>query len=218
MNTVIFDIDGLLIDSEPLWNAAAAEVFESYGVQLTDEQYKTTTGLRSKEFINWWFSFFNLPASEMAAAEKKVIELVLVKIDQQGNSMPGIPQIFQFFKERNYQIGLATSSPPALIHLVTKKLKIEAFIQASSSAEGLPFGKPHPQVYLDCAHLLNANPTNCLCFEDSFNGLIAAKAARMKCVVVPTATQFKDPKWGAADLTLASLAEFNDQHLAFIAQ
>jgi len=72
LNTVIFDIDGLLIDSEPLWNAAAEEVLRDYGVNLTEEQYTTTTGLRTKEFVQWWFGYYQIGESEHARAEKKL--------------------------------------------------------------------------------------------------------------------------------------------------
>jgi sugar-phosphatase len=66
---------------------------------------------------------------------------------------------------------------------------------------------------MDCAAALSADPLKCLAFEDSFNGLIAAKAARMKCVVIPVADQYDLPKWGAADLKLRSLLDFTPQHL-----
>jgi sugar-phosphatase len=82
-----------------------------------------------------------------------------------------------------------------------------------ASAEDLPFAKPHPQVYLDCAEVLGAKPVECLCFEDSFNGLIAAKAARMRCVIVPAPHVYTDARWGAADIILPSLEEFTDEVL-----
>ena len=97
VNTVIFDIDGLLIDSEPLWNEAATEVFRKYGVILSEEQYKTTTGLRTKEFIQWWFTYFKIDIEEYTQAETKIVELVLNKIEQKGRIMPGVPYIFDFF-------------------------------------------------------------------------------------------------------------------------
>lgn len=77
LNTVIFDIDGLLVDSEPLWNEAAAEVFRQYGVDLTEEQYKTTTGLRTKEFVQWWFSYYHIGQEEYTRAGKKIVQGVL---------------------------------------------------------------------------------------------------------------------------------------------
>lgn len=212
LNTVIFDIDGLLVDSEPLWNEAAAEVFKQYGVNLSQEQYKTTTGLRTKEFVHFWFTFFNIGNEEYARAEKKMVDLVLEKIESKGKIMPGVKYIFDFFEKKQFKIGLATSSPPALIDLVVSLTGIGNYLHATASAETLLYGKPHPQVYQDCAALLNSSPVECLCFEDSFNGLIAAKAARMKCVLVPHATQVKDERWGAADLRLSSLQNFGELH------
>ena len=212
LTTVIFDIDGLLVDSEPLWNEAAAEVFRLYGVNLTEEQYKTTTGLRTKEFVQWWFSYYNIGNGELASAEEKIVQLVLEKIEHKGKIMPGVPYIFDFFAKRDFRIGLATSSPPALIELVVQMTGIKNYLHATSSAEGLLFGKPHPQVYLNCAELLGCPPVECICFEDSFNGLISAKAARMKCVIVPHASQLKDDRWGAANLKLSSLQNFGELH------
>ncbi|MFX6957399.1 hypothetical protein ABTH75_18750, partial [Acinetobacter baumannii] len=82
---------------------------------MTNEQYTSTTGLRTKEFINWWFRFFKIPLSESATAENKIIQLVLRKIEYKASIMPGVAYIFDFFARKNFKIGLATSSPPALI-------------------------------------------------------------------------------------------------------
>jgi HAD superfamily hydrolase (TIGR01509 family) len=217
LKAVIFDIDGLLIDSEPLWQEAAAETFTEYGVVLTEEQYKTTTGLRTKEFLQWWFSYFNINDSELTRAEKKIIQLVLDKIDRKGKIMPGVPYIFDFFAKRQFKIGLATSSPPALIELVVGIAGIHDYISSACSAEDLLLGKPHPQVYLNCAGELDILPVQCICFEDSFNGMIAAKSARMKCVVVPHASQLKEERWAAADLKLSSLQNFGELHFNLFA-
>ena len=127
--------------------------------------------------------------------------------------MPGIPYIFEFFKERGFKTGLASSSPQELIDLVTRMIGIDTYLHATASAEHLPYGKPHPQVYLNCATALQSDPTSCICFEDSFNGLVAAKAARMKCVVVPEHSQQKQDRWHAADLKLSSLQNFGALHL-----
>ncbi|MBY0480874.1 MAG: hexitol phosphatase HxpB [Chitinophagaceae bacterium] len=218
LNTVIFDIDGLMIDSEPLWNAAAEEVFKDYGVNLTEEQYKSTTGLRTKEFVHWWFGYYQIGETEHAKAEKKIVASVLDKIEHKAQIMPGLNYIFDFFHKKSFNIGLATSSPQALIDLVIRMTGIGDYLHATSSADELPFGKPHPQVYLNCAAKMNVAPTNCICFEDSFNGMIAAKSARMKCVVVPHFSQLKDEKWGAADLKLSSLQNFGELHFNLVNQ
>ena len=216
LDTVIFDIVGLLIDSEPLWNEAATELFQEYGVSLSEEQYKTTTGLRTKEFVQWWFQYFNIGEGEQKRAEQKIVELVLAKIEQKGKVLPGVPYIFDFFQRKSFKIGLATSSPPSLIDLVVEICGIKKYLHATASAESLAYGKPHPQVYLNCAASLDSKPTSCICFEDSFNGMIAVKAARMKCVIVPHVSQLKDERWGAADLKLSSLQNFGELHFELV--
>jgi len=212
LDTVIFDIDGLLVDSEPLWNEAAEEVFKKYGIILTEQQYLSTTGLRTKEFVDQWFGYFDVSKTKAAEAEQRIITTVLNKIETRGTIMPGVQHIINFFCEKGFKIGLATSSPQQLIDLVVSLIGISSYIHATASAQELPYGKPHPQVYIDCATKLNSSPATCLCFEDSFNGLIAAKAARMKCVVVPHHNQQKEERWGSADLKLSSLQNFGELH------
>jgi sugar-phosphatase len=211
-SAVIFDIDGLLINSEPLWNKAATEIFRQYGIQLSEEQYAITTGLRSKEFVAHWLHLHKVPASEFDRAEQKVVNLALEMIDKEATLMPGVQNVFEFFINKEFKMGLATSSPVELIEWVKDKLGIRSYIHASCSAQQLPFAKPHPQVYLDCAAAMHTNPLACICFEDSFYGMIAAKAARMTCVVVPSAEHLKLEHWGAADLKLSSLQNFGALH------
>jgi sugar-phosphatase len=218
LNTVIFDMDGLLIDSEPLWKEAAEALFLTYGKQLTAKQYSSTTGLRTKEFLTHWFGYFNLPDAAINDAEQKVVESVVKLTRQKGNPMPGVSHIFNFFIERNFKIGLASSSPPILIDLAIDLLGIQQQLQAVSSAANLAYGKPHPEVYLNCALELNSDPGKCICFEDSFNGMIAAKAAKMKCVVVPSLQDIKKPAWEAADLKIATLSNFNELMLGILQQ
>ena len=213
LNTVIFDMDGLLIDSEPLWNEAANEVFTHYGINLSDEQQATTTGLRTREFLEWWFSYYKIGNDEFAKAEQKIFQHVFEKIQQKGKILPGVDHIFNFFHSRGFKIGIASQSPQQMIEMVMDICCIKKFVQATSSAEYLPFGKPHPQVYINCANALQSHVLECICFEDSFNGLIAAKAARMKCVVVPEHSQQKEDRWNAADLKLSSLQNFGELHL-----
>ncbi|TAF55518.1 MAG: hexitol phosphatase HxpB [Sphingobacteriia bacterium] len=212
LHTVIFDIDGLLINSEPLWNEAAAIIFKQQGIVLTPQQYQSTTGLRTKEFIEHWFRHFQLPPAAQPQAEKEIVDIVLDLITQKADIMPGVGHIFEFFARKDFKMGLATSSPQALIDMVIKMIGLKDYLSATASAEDLAFGKPHPQVYLDCAQKLNSSPLSCICFEDSFNGMIAAKAARMKCVVIPHPSEARSEKWGAADLRLSSLQNFGQLH------
>ena len=206
-------MDGLLIDSEPLWNEAATEVFISYGKKLTAEDLQTTMGLRTSEFVSWWLRDYKFDNTELEKAGERIVELVIKKIKLEGKPMPGVEYIMEFFRERGYKIGLATSSPMHVADTVLKLLNLEKYIQVKTSAEKLQYGKPHPQVYLDCAAALGSSPLECICFEDSVNGMIAVKAARMKCVVVPAYSQQKDEKWSVADLKISSLKNFSSLHI-----
>lgn len=207
---VIFDMDGLLIDSEPYWQEAGIETLAQFGISLTADQYHSSTGLRTIEWIDFWFNHFHIDLRHAAEAIRRIEDTAREKIRLKGEPMPGVEHIINFFLQRHYKIGLASSSPMKLINVVVEKLGIGPCLHNISSAGDLAYGKPHPQVFINCAEALDVNPLHCICFEDSFNGLIAAKAAKMKCVVVPVHDQYQLPKWGAADLKLRSLANFNE--------
>jgi sugar-phosphatase len=210
INTVIFDMDGVLIDSEPLWEEAGKETLAKFNIVLTAEEYSSTTGLRTREWIDWWFTHFNIDKRFAKEAESSIVANAIEKINDHAVSMPGVDYIFEFFSQRDFIIGLATSSPVALIDVVTEKLRIRKFIKAFSSAEELPHSKPHPQVYLNCAEKLDVSPLRCICFEDSFNGMIAARAARMKCVVIPAKDQRHLLHWSAANAQIDSFYAFDE--------
>src|SRR5580698_3502649 len=133
LNTVIFDMDGLLIDSEPCWQEAGIETLRQFNVSLTLEQYHLTTGLRTKEWIEYWFHHFQLDHRFAREAEEIIVRAAIEKIKEKGTPMPGADIVFPFFKERNFKIGLATSSPHALIDVVVEKLQIKKYLDAVSS-------------------------------------------------------------------------------------
>ena len=189
------------------------EVLKQFDINLSLEQYHTSTGLRTPEWIEFWFTHYMVDMIHSPSTIKFIEDKAIELIQKNGIAFSGTSYILNFFKERNFQIGLATSSPMRLVDVVVDKLGIREFFDGFSSAEGLNNGKPHPQVYMNCAEKLGVSPLTCLCFEDSFNGIIAAKAARMFCVAIPEPVQFNHKKWGAADLKVASLTEFNDKHL-----
>jgi HAD superfamily hydrolase (TIGR01509 family) len=214
INTVIFDMDGLLVDSEPLWGIAMQEVFATVGVEMSGEMAAYTTGLRTTEVVSYWHDHFKWEQKSTEQVTTEIVDTVTDKILAQGKSMEGLHYILDYFRQKDFKIGLASSSPMRLIQSVITHLDIKDYFQAVSSAEFEPYGKPHPAVYLACAKALNSNPLDCVAFEDSLTGMTAAKAARMKTVVVPEPHRRSDIRYALADLKLDSLLEFNDEQLA----
>ena len=214
ITTAIFDMDGLLIDSEPLWYEAALESLSKFNIHINHQEYYSSTGLRTKEFLEYWLGKFKVDFSHIPETETDITNRVIQKVFEKGEMMHGVENAIQLTQQHHLKIGLASSSPLSLINAVLKKTGLTEVFTVTCSAEHLPFGKPHPQVFIDCAHALGSKPVECICLEDSFNGLLAAKAARMKCIVVPHPDHLHAEKWKLADLTLASLEKLSAADLS----
>ena len=122
--------------------------------------------------------------------------------------MPGVHETLEALAAAGYPLAIASSSSSEIIAAVLETLDIGGYFRVTQSAEHEPFGKPHPGVYIEAARRLGIEPWRCLAFEDSPNGVIAAKAARMTCIAVPDRALAADRRFGAADLVLSSLTEF----------
>jgi len=213
IDTVIFDMDGLLIDSEPLWGQAMREVFASVGVELSMELASHTTGLRTAEVVDYWHNYFKWKGKSTEQVTNEIIDLVTDKIIKKGKPMKGLDYILDFFEKRKFKMGLASSSPLRLIDAATTHFGIKDRFQAIASAEFESHGKPHPAVYLACAKALGSNALDCIAFEDSITGMTAAKAARMKVIAVPEPHNRHNKRYALADVQLNSLKDFNDDIL-----
>ena len=212
IDTVIFDMDGLLVDTEPLWVVAMQQVLQTVNVTITPELAIQTTGLRTVEVVNYWYDHFKWNGKTKEQVSQEIIEAVSEQVVCNGKPMEGMKYILDFFKEQKIKLGLASSSPIEFIHLVLDHFGLKPYFEAVASAEHEPYGKLHPAVYLSCAQQLKSNPLNCLAFEDSINGMIAAKAARMKVVAVPEMHNKQNPKYTLADLKLDKLSDFTSLH------
>ena len=203
-------MDGVQIDSEPLWKIAMEEVFSALGSKLTKEDFQKTVGLRIDEVIHFW----NVTENWGVIDESKVVEDIISKMEELilANPFPlkGVIETLQFLKTKEFKIGLATSSSKRLINAVLSSLNIKFFFDFTWSAEDESHGKPHPAVYLSVAKTLNVSPNKCLVIEDSYNGVISGLAARMNVVCIPEKTHFPNPKLALADFQFESMQEFLD--------
>jgi len=204
---VIYDMDGLIIDSEPFWRLAEMKVFAKVGLLLTEKDCMETTGFRFDEVVEHWYHKQPWAGKSKQQIHDEVLDEMESAITHHAQAMKGVHTSLDFFKSKNIKMAVASSSAMRLIKATVKKLKIEHYFDLLVSAEHETHGKPNPAVFIRTANGLNVRADKCLVLEDSFNGILAAKAAKMKCVAVPYPEDFNNPKLIIADWKLNSLEE-----------
>lgn len=207
IKAIIFDMDGVIIDSEHLWRRAMIEGFNKVGIPFTEADCRITTGMRFKEVIEFWFKTHYFTKLSIEEFDEMIVGELCRLIKSEGKPMKGVIETFDFCKLNNLKIGLATSSNVGLMDTVLNTLDICHYFDALCSAQFLTYGKPHPQVYIDCAKQLDVHPSHCLVIEDSINGIIAGKAAHMKVLAIPEEENKNNPKFAIADYQLESLLD-----------
>jgi mannitol-1-/sugar-/sorbitol-6-/2-deoxyglucose-6-phosphatase len=203
-------MDGILINSEPLWREAEKKAFSVIGRYMTDDMCRETMGYRTREVADYWYEknpWQGISCEELTQLiEKNVKQLII----ESGKAMEGVHTSLDFFKSQGYCIALASSSSVELINTVVDKLNIRPYFTEIVSAENEKYGKPHPAVFIKTAELIKINPAKCIVIEDSFNGVIAAKAAKMKVIAIPDPEEKSNSKFGIADKVLSSLLQIDD--------
>jgi len=213
---VILDLDGVIIDSEPFWKIAEKKVFRTVGIDLTTEMCNQTTGLDKMSTVRYWYSFkpWKNKSPEQVASE--VIDEVMLLIHQKGEAKEGVIKIIDFFNELSIPLAVASSSEMKMINAVLEKIKLKDKFAAIHSSEYEEFGKPHPAVYISAARILKINPENCLAFEDSFYGALAAKSARMKVVAVLERKDYLSSRFDFTDLKVETLDSFGSREFEIL--
>lgn len=210
----IFDMDGLLIDSEPLWDQAELDVLSALNVDISRRnELPDTLGLRIDQVVRMWYETLPWSGPDQQEVTDRIIARALTLVEEKRPLLPGVEQALQLCQQQNLKIGLASASPLHMLERVLEMFNLRHYFSVLASAEALPYSKPHPQVYLDAAAKLGVDPLNCVTLEDSFNGMIATKAARMRSVVVPAAEYRDDARWALANVKLDSLAQLTPAHL-----
>jgi HAD superfamily hydrolase (TIGR01509 family) len=209
IKAIIYDMDGLIIDSEPYWRKAMIKVLATVGLHLTEEQCTTTTGLRFDHVLEYWFEKYPWDSKSIIDIHEEVLIEMEHAILHEAALLPGVFESISLFRSRGYKLAIASSSAMRLIKACVHRLNGEAIFDTIISAEHEQYGKPHPAVFLQAAKELKVNPLDCLVLEDSLMGVIAAKAARMQCVVIPAPENFNNPKFAISDWKLKSLHEIN---------
>ncbi|ANI31898.1 2-deoxyglucose-6-phosphatase [Yersinia entomophaga] len=215
IKAAIFDMDGLLIDSEPLWLQAELDIFSELGLDTTSrDKLPNTLGLRIDLVVKLWYKTQPWQGPDEAEVCRRIIARSIELVEQTRPLLPGVEYALQLCRRQGLKIGLASASPLVMQQKVLAMFELEKYFDCLMSAEHLPYSKPHPEVYLNAAAELGVDPLECVTLEDSFNGMIATKAARMRSIVIPAAELREDPRWALADIQLDSLEELRVEDIS----
>jgi sugar-phosphatase len=210
-------MDGVLIDTEPVWRSAQSAVFAGFGVALSERDLLDSTGQPIEELIPVWRRRASAPdpaGTELTDAEiaDLIIDRVIAHVTAEGRPMPGVTAAIALFERCGLRLAIASSSPLRLIDAVCDRLGLTR-ITVRCSAMDEARGKPAPDVYLTAARRLGVAAANCLALEDSPAGVASARSAGMRCVAVPDPLLAADPRYREADLVLGSLTGLDEAAL-----
>jgi HAD superfamily hydrolase (TIGR01509 family) len=203
---VIFDLDGVLMDSEQLWNGAKEALVREAGGRWRDEAPTVMMGMSSPEWAAYLHDELGVPM-DVDAINRDVVRRMEEGYRRELPLLPGATDAVRALAAR-WPLGLASSSNRELIDLVLELSGLAPFFRVTVSSEEVPRGKPAPDVYLEAARGLGVPPQRCAAVEDSRNGIRSAKAAGMKVIAIPN-PHFPpgEDSLALADVTLGSLAE-----------
>ena len=202
---VIFDMDGVLVDSEPLGMEAMRRVMARQGVPYTEADNNEFVGRTTLEECRILKARHRLEADERDLT-RQYVDILVDLIRERPRPMPGVPDVLADLGARGYRMALASSAEPVVIATNLDALDLGGFFEAIVSGTEVARGKPAPDVFLKTANRLGLPALRCLVVEDSRNGLLAAKAAGMACAVIPCAsTRHQD--FREADYLLETLPD-----------
>ena len=214
-------MDGVLIDTEPVWRAAQSAVFAGFGVALSERDLLDSTGQPIEELIPVWrgrsvagdgMAAWADPGLTDAEIADRIIDRVIAHVAAEGRPMPGVTAAIALFERCGLRLAIASSSPLRLIDAVCDRLGLTR-ITVRCSAMDEARGKPAPDVYLTAARRLGVAAAGCLALEDSPAGVASARSAGMRCVAVPDPLLAADPRYREADLVLESLTALDEAAL-----
>ena len=182
MKAVIFDLDGVLVDSEPAQSRASRDLFARYGKKYTKRHEQEFLGVRVREEIAILKRRWKLtPTIEVLMAQRRQI---LGRLISQVELMSGAAELLQWLAEINLPLGLGTSSEAEYVKRILENLGIKNYFKVIVTGEDVAKGKPNPEVYLKVAAKLGVEPNECLVIEDAPKGVAAAKAAGIAVVLI----------------------------------
>ncbi len=199
----IFDVDGVLVDSEPLHREAWEHVFGRRDVVVADEDYAWSIGRRDVTFAGVVRDKFGLPDSAESLRDEK-IDFYLKLLADRSETFDGIPELVRTLSA-DRRIGITSSAHLPAVEIVLRRFRLAPYFEAIVTNETVANHKPHPEPYQTCARALEVEPADCVAFEDSVTGVASARAAGMR--VIALTTTFSAAELAEADAVVDSVAD-----------
>ncbi|MBN1352467.1 HAD family phosphatase [candidate division KSB1 bacterium] len=181
LEAIIFDNDGVLVDSEPLHHVAEIQTVAAYGYKLEPADFMRYVGVSTEIMLRDWIDQFNLDATVEELGERHQ-ENLIHQFEANLLVMPGIPELLADLSGHSQKIAVASSSTRILVQTGLQKLGLWDYFDAIVCGDDVQRTKPDPMIYFEVARLLELPPAACIVIEDSFTGVTAAKAAGMCCI------------------------------------
>lgn len=197
LKAFIFDMDGVIIDSEPLHFEVDLESALHFGIPMTLEKLEEYVGMTNPEMWKLIYQQFDVKHSVEEMLEYHMKRKISRLQQLQVKPIQGIPNLIHQLKQAEVRLAVASSSPMNFIEAVLQKFNLRSEFDYIISGEEVPHGKPSPDIFLEASRQLHAKPQQCVVLEDSRNGVIAATKASMYCI------GFNNPNSGRQDLSLA---------------
>lgn len=216
IKSVIFDLDGTLVDSEPIYFEADRKLLENFSEIKVDDHFKNQyLGIGSYDMLVDLKKRYNIQEPiEDLLAKKNQIYLDLVK-NAKTILFPEMKIFLEILKEAGYLLAVASGSSKEIIHEILSLTNIIHFFDTLVSAEEVAAGKPHPHIFLEASRRLQLQTHSCVVIEDSWPGVKAAKNAEMICVAIPSLTNEEfHPVFSSADLLIKNgISEFSANYV-----
>jgi HAD superfamily hydrolase (TIGR01509 family) len=200
---VIFDMDGLLLDTELLWHRAETELFARRGAEFTWEDKMQVIGTAYAFTADYFADRLGVARSEGPALVDEMVALMHGHLREQVDGRPGAVELVERLRGHT-RLGLASNSPRSLVDTALATARITDAFEAIVTSDDVEQPKPAPDLYLLACERLGVDPADALALEDSASGITAAKAAGLTCIAVP---QFAETDVSAADRVIESLEE-----------
>ncbi len=204
-------MDGVILDSEPLWQEAEIIAFARVGVNLTHKMCTETMGMRVDEVVKQRFKEFKWTGATVEEVQEDILTELEKLILAKSEPMAGVERTISFFQKKGLRLALASSTHLRLIKTVLNKFNMLDTFEVVRSAEFEQYGKPHPAIYITTLEKLGLKHDEAFAIEDSFNGILAAKAARLKTVAIPEKSVWHETRYDIAELKLKSLEELGEK-------